>query len=143
MSPRWLFFPTQSAGGTVYDTYTQSSNIALSAGYYRLTAVTGSWTSTGTANGTYASATSGLSPIQTQFVSSVFRLDDNSLTWDTSKKIRVSLNGGTEVDATFTGTGSGGRFEFSPDVSLTASDLAPGGSLGWGTSNLVIKVIDT
>ena len=140
---RWLFFPTQATGGTVYDTYTQASNLSFGAGYWKLTSVSGSWTSTGTADGTYASATANLSPIQTQFASSIFRLDDNSLTWDTSKKIRVSFNGGTEVDATYTGTGNGGRFEFSPDVTLTSADIAPGGSLGWGSSDLVIKVIDS
>ena len=140
---RWLFFPTQATGGTVYDTYTQASNLVFGAGYWKLYSVSGSWTSTGTANGTYASVTANLSPLQTNFASNIFRLDDNSLSWDTSKKIRVSFNGGTEVDATYTGTGNGGRFEFSPDVTLTSADLAPGGSLGWGYSDLVIKVIDS
>ena len=133
---------TTDPGGTVYDTYTQTASISFGAGYYSLNSAVGTWTSTGTADGTYASMTSGLSPIQTQIVNDVFRIDDGGLTWDITKKIRVSLNGGTQVYATYTGTGNGGRFQFSPDVTLTSADLASGGSLGWDANDLVVEVVD-
>jgi hypothetical protein len=142
--PTVQFIP--ATGETVYDTYTQSTMnyTGSGTGYYFTTSPNGSWTSTGTTVGDYAEVTDQTTPIQTSFGPPVFRLGEISgQSWDTTKKIRVSLNGGTAVTATFTGTGNGGRYEFAPDITLAETDTEPGGTLGWSNSNLLIEVIDS
>jgi len=132
-------------GVAVYDTYTQATMVWFSGGegYYYPSSVTGSWTSTGTAVGTYAEFVVFSSPVQTQFTPTVFRLGEISgQAWDTSKKIRVSFNGGTKVTATYAQIGNGGRYEFTPDLSLAKTDIQPIGTFGWSTSDIVVEVIN-
>ncbi len=132
---------------TAYDYFFEHTVDYTSSGvgYYSegVGQITGTWASTGTLSGTYCSFDASSSPLTTSFGPTVFRLGGLGYTWDVTKKIRVRLGGGTWVSATYSGVGSGDRFEFTPDVTLTEADTERNfGTLGWTSVGLQIEIID-
>lgn len=148
MSPRWLHWPAAAGGTTVYDTFTQANQINYLSGslYYALNLVNGSWSSTGTATGTYGIATNSAGTfIVAHNVVRLAALGGSvaSNPWPADKKVRVSLNNGTERTAGYNDDGNDTRYSFSWDGGdLTQAEIEPGGTLGWGLADWKIEVID-
>jgi len=113
-------------------------------GYYWDSLPNGEWRTTQTPVGTYAGFTSTNSSTgDTNFNATNFRLTKLPGTdWDNTKKIRVHLNAGTEVSATYS-RADGNSYVFAVDPLTTLSDIQPGGNYGWDNNDLVIFIEDT
>ena len=138
MSPRWLFFPT-AAGETVLDTYTQSGGMTWSAANKRWNGInSGSWSSTGTASGTYLVNDSG------SYIRDIWiRLGPMTGNVPSNAQIRISFTpSNTTRTATWVSGGLGGDERFDWDgTNPTVAEMEEGGTDGWNnTDTLTIQL---
>ena len=140
--PRWLFFPTQSSE-TILDTYTLPGNewTWKSVREWWNTLNGGTWSSTGTAAGTYLTLDAG-SQIRSSFIQ--FSANDAG-GWPSNARIRITVtpsSGGPAYaleGASATQGDSRWYWRDSDDnaLILTVAQFEDGGTLGWNASDSV------
>lgn len=143
MSPRWLFFPAPSGGETILDTYSFAGNNWgwIPAMNWWNNLHFGTWSSTGTATGTYLKLDSGS------------RVRDNNLTfsasdpggWPSTARIRMIVTpstGGAAYAVEGAPTGAGDSRWYWRDsggspIAFTTAEFQDGGTFGWNASDSV------
>lgn len=135
---RWLFFPTTS-GETILDTYTQTGGMVWRAGNRWWNVInSGSWTSTGTASGTYLVNDTG-SYIRDTWI----RFGPITGNVPSDAQIRISFTPSSQVrTASWTSGGLGGDERFDWDgTNPTVAEMEEGGTYGWNsTDTLTIEL---
>jgi hypothetical protein len=140
---RWLFFPSPVGGETILDTYSFTGNkwTWISGNNWWKDLHLGTWTSTGTATGTYLKLDSG----------SLVRTDNLTFSasdpggWPATARIRMIVTpstGGAAYAVEGTPTGAGDSRWFWRDsggtaVVFTTAEFEDGGTFGWNESDAV------
>ena len=137
--PTVQFIPAAAAGGAD-DTYTMASPVWSTGNTWYSSFHTGTWTSTGTADGDYALIDSG-----SQIDNARLRLEAGSNDIQLNDYCDVSLNGGDVKRCTYNGNnaGNGDYFFEWDDGTFTDTEIQPGGTFGWDEVDLVIEYYRT
>jgi hypothetical protein len=132
--PTVQFIPAAATGAD--DTYTMASPVWSSGQTWYHQFHTGTWTSTGTADGDYALIDSG-----SQIDNARMRLEAGSNDIQLNDYCDVSLNGGDVKRCTYNGNnaGNGDYFFEWDDGTFTDTEIQPGGTFGWDEVDLVIE----
>lgn len=144
MSSRWLFFP---AGETVLDTYSlPGSNWRWRSSNSWWNGISnGTWSSSGSATGTYLKLDAG-SRITRDFI--LFSADDPG-SWPTGAKVRLTVtpsSGGVKTTKEASPTGAGDSTwtwvaADGSDTTFTTAEIENGGTFGWDTTDsLTIEI---
>lgn len=133
--PTVQFIPAPVAGGAD-DTFTSASASWSISNTWYTAFQTGTWSSTGTADGSFALIDSG-----SQIDNARIRMEAGSNDVQVGDFCDVSLNGGTVKRCTYNGStaGNGDVFFEWDDGSFTDAEIEPGGTFGWDANDLLIE----
>jgi hypothetical protein len=133
--PTVQFIPAAAAGGAD-DTFTSSSASWSTGNTWYTSLQNGTWSSTGTADGSFA-----LIDSSSQVDNGRVRMEAGSNDVQVGDFCDVSLNGGAVKRCTYNGNtaGNGDHFFEWNDGSFTDAEIEPGGTFGWDENDLLIE----